>query len=232
MKFHISSEILYEEIQGSVIVLDLRTEAYYILDPVATLLWRALLVTDNDDEVFQAVQNEYAVERARLQTDLEAFKRHCITRGFLQEKESSRIIEKPQYVEPAQPNFLVIRGWWCLFRTVRSLSTLGFARTYREYSCLPIPKQNSDSDRLVERSVDAFRVAENFFLIRNAPQDCLPRSLALFRFLRLAGLPVEHCIGVRRFPFAAHAWVEYRGHIVLDKPSQQSAFQLLARISA
>jgi hypothetical protein len=232
MRLFVSSGVLHREIQGSIVILDLRTETYWILDPVATLFWKSLLVADNDDEVFHAARNEYAVELARLQLDLERFKHHCIERGLLQEREPERAVARALHVHRNRPDFLVLRAWWCLFRTVRSLALFGFARTYRDYSCLPIPEETSVGDRLLARSVDAFGIAENFFLIKNAPQDCVPRSLALFRFLRSAGVPAEHCIGVRRFPFAAHAWVEHRGHVVHDDPPWRSGFQLLARISA
>jgi len=113
----------------------------------------------------------------------------------------------------------------------RSLSVKGFARTYRDYACTPIPEESAQADRLLERALAAFRTAESFFLIKRAPTDCLPRSLALFRFLRSAGLAVEHRIGVRRFPFDAHAWVEHRGRVVLDNPARQSVYATLARIS-
>jgi hypothetical protein len=231
-KMHVSPNVVYEEIEGFVVILDLVTEAYYMFDPVAAAMWKALLESDNDNEALDAVQNRFAVERVRLQTDLEAFKRRCVEHGFLQEKESKRRIDSLRYVEARQAKCLVLRAWWALFRTVRSLSTHGFARTYQEYSRIPIPKENSSDHDLLKPTIAAFTTAENFFLMKSAPKDCVPRSLALFRFLRLAGLPVEHCIGVRRFPFAAHGWVEYRGHVVQDDPSRQLTFKILARISA
>jgi hypothetical protein len=231
-KMHVSPNVFYEEIEGFIVILDLVTEAYYMLDPVAAVMWKALLESENDNQAFYAVKNRFAVERVRLQTDLEEFKRYCVEHAFLQEKEPERRIENLRYFEAGQAGFLILRAWWALFRTVRSLSTLGFTRTYREYSRIPIPKENSSDRDLLKRSIAAFTTAENFLLMKSAPKDCVPRSLALFRFLRLAGLSVEHCIGVRRFPFAAHGWVEYRGHVVQDDPSRQLTFKILARISA
>jgi Transglutaminase-like superfamily/Coenzyme PQQ synthesis protein D (PqqD) len=233
MRLHSSPNVFFEEIQGFLIILNLQTEAYYILDPVGTSMWKALLGTHDQAEALRALQNEYSVEPIRLKTDFEAFGRSCIENGFLDEGETAPRSEVPFYVEAAHPRFLILSAWWCLFRTVRLLSAAGFSRTYREYSRIPIPKDNSgDVDNLLRRALSAFATAENFFLIKSAPKDCLPRSLALFRFLRSAGLPVEHCIGVRRFPFQAHAWVEYHGSVVQDNPSQQSVFRTLARISA
>ena len=140
MRLHISPNALYEEIQGFLVILDLQTEAYYILDPVGTSMWKTLLATDTEVEALQVLENEYSIERARLKADLEAFRQRCVEQGFLQEKETERKIENPLYVDAGQPKFLVLRAWWSLFRTVRSLSASGFARTYQEYSGLPIPK--------------------------------------------------------------------------------------------
>ena len=77
----------------------------------------------------------------------------------------------------------------------------------------------------------AFARAEEFFYLKTAPADCLPRSLALFRVLRAAGLPVEHCIGVQQFPFTAHAWAQFRGDIIHDDPENQTRYTVIARIS-
>jgi hypothetical protein len=97
---------------------------------------------------------------------------------------------------------------------------------------VPLPDRPTTSNRLLERAVAAFGHAENFFILKRAPQDCLPRSLALFRFLRLVGVPAEHCIGVRRYPFLAHAWVEHGDRVVHDHPAHPRTFTTLARIRA
>jgi hypothetical protein len=235
MTLHLPAEIFFKEIEGFLIVLDIRTEAYYMFDPVGALMWKALLVTSNETEALQVIQNEYSIDRAHLTADLEEFRKRCLEQGFLQneKKESNGRIQPSLLFVADHPRFLTLRAWWCLFRTVRSLSVNGFSRVYREYALLPIPQERTEgSNDLLTRALAAFTTAENFFLIKHAPKDCMPRSLALFRFLRSVGLRVEHCIGVRRFPFYAHAWVEHRGRVVQDKPSRQWMFSTIARISA
>lgn len=232
MKHFASPHIRYAEVEGSLVMLDLRTEAYYMFDEVATFSWRSLLATDGDEAAVKLLQEHYQVDPARLRADFQAFKRNCLERGFVQEGEPAHPSLGSVYPHRACSKFLFIRSWLALYRTVRALSKQGFARTYLQYASLPSARRSGQSDVLMKRSVNAFRMAENFFLIRSAPEDCLPRSLALFRFLRSTGLPAEHCIGVRRFPFAAHAWVEYHGRSVLDDSSTQVEFKPLARISA
>lgn len=47
-------------------------------------------------------------------------------------------------------------------------------------------------------------------------EDCLPRALTLQFLLSRRGIRSTFRMGVRQFPFAAHAWVEHRGRIVGD----------------
>lgn len=82
------------------------------------------------------------------------------------------------------------------------------------------------------RACAAFLKAENFYVSSRAPDDCLLRSFALFRFLLRSGLPAEHVIGVRRVPFAVHAWVECDGKVVLDDSPVRSGMTSLARLDS
>jgi hypothetical protein len=129
--------------------------------------------------------------------------------------------------------FLTARAWWSLAITSRRLKAHGFAETYALYSRLAKPlDEPDDSGRVLARACSAFSRAENAFLLKEAPRDCLPRSLALFGLLRSLGLAAEHVIGVQLFPFQAHAWVEHRGRVVHDDPSHPSRFAPIARISS
>ena len=78
--------------------------------------------------------------------------------------------------------------------------------------------------------VAAFAKAENFCYLKKAPRDCLPRSLALFRFLRSIGAAAVHCIGVRQFPFGAHAWVEFQECVLHDNPAVAETYTVIARL--
>lgn len=59
---------------------------------------------------------------------------------------------------------------------------------------------------------EAVRTASRFYYRRRL--DCLPRSLTICVLLRRRGVPATLRIGVKRFPFAAHAWVECLGEVV------------------
>jgi hypothetical protein len=110
--------------------------------------------------------------------------------------------------------------------TRRDLRRFGFAETYERYA------QLSCDLPLTELAVAlrAFKSSENLFVSKAAPNDCLLRSLALFQFLRLENIAVEHVIGVMRSPFGAHAWVQYRGEPLFD--NQAKRFTVLARMGS
>jgi hypothetical protein len=68
----------------------------------------------------------------------------------------------------------------------------------------------------IDDDLRRFVRAETFLLSKLGNRDCLPRSLALFIYLRSLGHQVRHVIGVARFPFDAHAWVEKDGQPLLE----------------
>ena len=99
---------------------------------------------------------------------------------------------------------------------------LGFPRVYR----------------LVQRRKRRVRVAESFgqgavvgqvlravevatrYYWRNR-LDCLPRAMATYLLLLRRGVPTKLHIGVKRYPFAAHAWVECRGAVLGEASSKR-----------
>ena len=224
---HPTSNVRYVEIEGAAVVLDLRTESYTVLDPIATEMWRHLVRTEDRKAVVLALHEKYGVEESRLEADLEAFAKQCVEKGFLQKDPPAPPPELPQVAKMGRKSFLTLRAWWSLLRTARTLRKSGFAKVYERYRSIPIPECDDLKERLHD-ALAAFASAENFFHMKKAPEDCLPRSLSLFRFLRAVGLPAHHCIGVRRYPFGAHAWVEIDGGVVHDHPEQLKVYTRIA----
>jgi hypothetical protein len=62
-------------------------------------------------------------------------------------------------------------------------------------------------------------------------QDCLPRALAIFILLRRQGIPSELCFGVKKFPFAAHSWVETCGERLDDDPGRLQRYVVIHRVA-
>ena len=71
--------------------------------------------------------------------------------------------------------------------------------------------------------------AESFYYKRIL---CLQRSAAWTHLLRRYGVPAQLVIGVRTFPFEAHAWVESKGRVLNDAADYTERFSVLDRIPA
>ncbi len=232
----ISHEARYVEIEGRVVVLDFRTQSYSMLDPVASTIWLHIASGRRRDDALQALRRQYEVDGARLEHDYDALVQKCLDQGLLTLAPLAPRYDEPQ-TPPAKTNRHLCwgpwpqRAWWSLFRTSRLLAKRGFSHTYRQLAQRSIARETADDlQRRLDRGVKAFATAENFFYLKRAPNDCLPRSLALFGFLCSLGLPVVHHIGVQTFPFLAHAWVQHDDQVLHDDPSNPKRFATIASI--
>lgn len=224
--------IRFEEIDGVIMFLDLRLGTYHAIESVAARMWDSIQNLEERPAIIQSIQKNYPVESDQLEMDFDAFIEQLLKLGFLEKEKPELPIEARVTGRVGVKHLLVMRAWSSLLTTVCSLSVRGFGKTYARYSTIPVVKSETETNRnLLTTALAAFNRAENFFHMKTAPKDCLPRSLALFRFLRAVGLPVEHCIGVKRFPFTAHAWVEHEGEVIYDYPGRLGEFTTLARIS-
>ena len=228
--YNASPFIRHRLIDGNVIILDLRSGEYKILDDVATAMWLAVLAGSDRPCCIEQLANTFAAAPAKVAADLEAFLHEAEVSGLL----TSQLPTAPAIGRPAPrwPRSCLASGaWWSLFATTRMLAGNGFADAYAKLSACAKPKcDDGDGFTRLARAERAFSLAENFFVIPSAPQDCLPRSLSLYRFLLMAGVSADHVIGVRRFTFQAHAWVECAGRVVFDSPDFVRCYTELARM--
>lgn len=205
-----------------------------MLDRVASAMWCGLAGADGgreDEDIVRTICAEFTVEADRARRDLAAFRERCLAGGMLAERTAREQHARGTLrAAPKRVLWPAFAAWRCLAETALLLRRRGFAAAYRaSTSVAPAPRGAGDG--ALDRALAAFARAENLFVPRRAPDDCLPRSLALFRFLRVMGLPAEHVIGCRRAPFFAHAWVECGGRVVLDV-DRRSELTALARAAA
>ena len=66
----------------------------------------------------------------------------------------------------------------------------------------------------VRRVLAAVQTATRYYHRRRL--DCLPRAVATYLLLRRRGVSATLHIGVKRYPFGAHAWVECLGEVLDD----------------
>lgn len=226
------SQLLFETenvrsrlVEGRTILLDIPAGDYVVFDRTATAMWEVLRTLPRAHRV-DALQQRFNASRARLAADLDAFEQLCRNRAFLSATAHEAAPRAALRCLPRRA--LTLRAWWALAATTIALRRSGFAAVYRANARLP-QRANAPADEdLLNRAERAFLRAENFFALKAAPKDCLPRSLALYRFLTSIGFAAEHCIGVMRYHFEAHAWVRCGDRLVLDSPEFVARYTVLA----
>jgi hypothetical protein len=210
-----SQDVRYRVIDGYGVVLDLRTQRYSVLDEQATAIWGIL--TDESDSTPRIHQwaRDYETPVDEIVRTIDLFCADRLKMGWLRRRdcaESEQFGRKmsllPDWCRRLPGGLLAFSA---LTLTALSLRFRGFSKTYgRQTEVCGTAGQCAIPP--LEVLVRSFLAAENIaFFIRRAPNDCLARSLALFRYLRWRGIPATHIIGIRRVPFAAHAWVEVLG---------------------
>lgn len=69
-KIQISPEVLFQEVAGEIVLLDLDSENYFGLDAVGARIWSLLQTGSRMDEVVDALLQEFDVDRDTLETDV------------------------------------------------------------------------------------------------------------------------------------------------------------------
>lgn len=203
------------------VLLDLRRERYYSLDEVGTRVW-ALLGEDADIATIVArLGEEFDAPIERIEADVNTLLRQLA--------DEWRVIVPVTAAEPPhEPS-----GVSCaltLTATTMALRVLGLRRSLRLADRVSRRARRSaepSGDFLgnVVRKVDT---AAAFFPGRAL---CLEQSLTLYICLRRAGVPVELRIGAQPYPFAAHAWVQYRDQLVGSSYDDVSKFVPFDRLA-
>lgn len=103
------------------------------------------------------------------------------------------------------------------------LLLLGFRSTYRFAAWCTRSREAVCGGReaVVTTSGERVAAAAAFFPGRAL---CLERSLALFVLLRCMGTEATLRLGVRAYPFAAHAWIEHGGEPVNENRETLAAY--------
>jgi hypothetical protein len=218
-EFVASNDIRYRRIEGCVVVLDLRAQSYSVLDELASSMWEIITGEEDSAACVSRWAHEYETTNDEIAESINQFCEDRLRMGWLRSNDAagSRNAHRHAggvfgYLWRILPNGAL--AFSALAFTALSLRFAGFRKTYGWLSgirAMPAP----DVIVPMESIVRPFLTAENFVLLRRAPNDCLVRSLALFLYLCWSGIPAKHVIGVRRVPFAAHAWVEVSGEAVL-----------------
>ncbi len=73
LEARIAPDVLFRELVGEAVLLDLKTQRYYGLDTIGTRIWQLLSEQKRTDAVYEAMLAEFEVDDTQLRQDLDAF---------------------------------------------------------------------------------------------------------------------------------------------------------------
>lgn len=243
-RLRVADHVRWATLNRRTVILCLRTGEYLGLNESGTRIWQGILNGRGAADIVGDLNRGGDDGATRVSADCAAFTSALLERDLLTAHAAHRQPADPppdharrgvgRRVATAVNRTAAVmppaaHAWLCQHRIEWRLRTHGFAAAYAfaaRSRANPVAKGAS-----LARCLAGFVTAERFttrFLRRD---DCLPRSLALFLFLRERGFPVRHAIGIADDPLRAHAWAELAGQPLLDDPEHVRRHTVIARLT-
>ena len=70
MRLKAAPQVVFQEVEGELVLLDLDAERYYVLDDVGARCWNLLAEHGDMEQVVSSMLSEYDVDEATLRSDL------------------------------------------------------------------------------------------------------------------------------------------------------------------
>jgi len=83
-KIRISEHVLSQEVSGETVLLDLTSEEYFGLDPIATRIWQLLNDQKSIGVVIEEIILEYDVSRDQLEKDIAKLLEQLLQTGLIE----------------------------------------------------------------------------------------------------------------------------------------------------
>jgi hypothetical protein len=81
--FCIPEEVLFQEVSGETVLLDLESESYFGLDEIGTRVWVLLNEGKSVGQMVDVLLEEYEVDRATLEGDVDELLGELIEAGLI-----------------------------------------------------------------------------------------------------------------------------------------------------
>jgi len=78
-----TDDVTWREVDGEVVVLNLRSASYFAVDPSAAALWRALVQGTTRDHLIRELMVEQGVDEPTAAADVDTFIESCRASGLL-----------------------------------------------------------------------------------------------------------------------------------------------------
>ena len=87
-KVSISPEVLFQEVSGEMVLLDLASENYFGLDEIGARIWGLLESGSSVGETMDTLMEEYEVERLTLEADVGELLGNLVEAGLISYEEN------------------------------------------------------------------------------------------------------------------------------------------------
>lgn len=81
--YRLAEGVLFQQLDRESVLLNMKTEQYFGLDPVGTRIWQLLTTTHTVAATVAAMQAEYEVAEAQLRQDVLALAERLMAKGLL-----------------------------------------------------------------------------------------------------------------------------------------------------
>jgi hypothetical protein len=85
----IAPRVVFQEVEGETVLLDLASDQYYALDEIGTRCWQLLIEHGETEAVVPTMLSEFDVDEATLRSDLRAFFSRLTAAGLVAPVEPS-----------------------------------------------------------------------------------------------------------------------------------------------
>ncbi len=83
MNIRISDDVVFRDLAGEAVILNLATGTYFGLDSVGTRFWHLMAEHGSTEKVIEGLLAEYEVEEGQLRRDLDALIRQLMDKGLV-----------------------------------------------------------------------------------------------------------------------------------------------------
>jgi len=80
----VPEHVMFRELEGESVLLNIETETYFGLDDVGTRMWGRLVESETIQQAYDALLEEYDVAPETLQTDLSNLLQRLVEKGLIQ----------------------------------------------------------------------------------------------------------------------------------------------------
>jgi len=233
-------------IDGEGVLLNQKTGKYLGLNAVGTQILEMIQAGLGTEHITEKLAVVYQVDKATIQRDVEQFLEQAAKHDLLVFGLAS---ESPITADPSAPAapvlsrdipehgakarlWLVLHAYLLLFIIdwrLKSHSFNAVLQWLNEKSEGATPTRDPATDRIVIQQVsEAIGGATKFYY--RTRRDCLPNAMLAYYLMRRQGVVVKFCIGVTKFPFKGHAWVEYEDKVVYTTPASLWKYRAIMKV--